>query len=700
MHQPIYKDSSSGKYLLPWVRLHALKGYTDLPFLSEKYPDFRQTINFTPSLLVQLEDYISNPDIKDDFLELTKKSADTLSDGDKQFILKNFYMNNLERVIHPHARYNELFHKRGVHFIPKEIPTILNRFTIQDFLDLQVLFNLMWFGFSARKLYPRIDILIKKGRNFTEEEKKEVIELQYQVMKDVLPRLKKLAKSGQIELSCSPFYHPILPLLVKEGDDELGFSWQEDAKWQIEEAQKAFERLFEVKTQGVWPSEGSVSESAARLMAQSGVRWIATDEEILLQSLKNSRREQEIYEPHHFFSGSNSIQIFFRDKALSDLIGFGYHRSSHFEAVDDLIRRLHHIQNEVSNLPGNHVVSIILDGENPWEFYPNGGESFLTALVERLRQDPRLKTITFSDYLDQNPNSKSLNHLHAGSWINHNFNIWYKHPEDLMAWKYLEETRKAVKHSEGILSQDTKEKVWKEIFMAEASDWYWWFGDEFFTETGDIFDYLFRSHLIHAFQLLKKRPPAFLRNSIKSLAKPHVRYEPQGFVNPILDGKVTYYYEWANAGLYQREHVGGAMFESSQLVEAIYYGFNLENLFIRLDFSSFLKEEVGELQVLIHIHGKQDFDIQFQIPNPQQYEIYHIEDQNRTKIRTIQNAVIGEKIVEIKIPFHSLNLSAGDTLSFSVTITKNDIKFEEWPRHGLIQIIVPGKDYEDSMWSA
>ncbi|MBI4971340.1 MAG: hypothetical protein HZC17_05830 [Candidatus Omnitrophica bacterium] len=696
MHQPIYKEGASGKYLLPWVRLHSLKGYTDLPVLSEKNQGFRQTINFTPSLLVQLDEYVNNPAIKDDFLEITKKPADKLTEEDKQFILKNFFMNNLERIIHPHLRYNELFQKRGHRFIPQEAQTYLKRFSTQDFLDLQVLFNLMWFGFSARKIYPRLEVLIKKNRNYSEEEKLEVIELQWQVMRDIIPRLKRLQESGKLELTCSPFYHPILPLISKHSEKDQGFGWQEDAKWQITKARDLFENFFGVKPQGMWPSEGSVSESAVSLIAESGFRWIATDEEILLHSLANPKREQEIYEPHQISFSANPLNMFFRDKVLSDLIGFGYHRSSHVDAVEDLIRRLHNIQEQVSTFTGNHVVSIVLDGENPWEFYPEGGEPFLNLLIERLAQEPRLKTVTFSDYLDDNPQSKRLEKLYAGSWINHNFNIWYKHSEDLAAWKIVDETRKFVKHEETALAPEIREKVWNEIYMAEASDWYWWFGDEFFTETGDIFDHLFRSHLIQAYHLLGKRTPGFLRDPIKSVSKPHLRFEPQGLIQPVLDGKVTHYYEWANAGLYQREHLGGAMYESSQILDSIYYGFNLTDLFLRLE----LREKPdAEHNVVIHIQGRQDFDVQFPVLNPKSLEVFKVDEHSRAKISTLTDSIATEKIIELKIPFEVLNGRPGDTLNFSVAVYKNDVKLEECPRNGMIQTPIPGKDYEAQMWS-
>ncbi len=700
MHQPIYKDPATGKYSLPWVRLHALKGYTDLPVLSEKYPDFRQTINFTPSLLIQLEDYIQNPAIKDDFLELTRKRADQLSPDEKLFILKNFFMNNLERVIQPNERYSELYHKRGGHFSSKETQTLLKRFNSQDYLDLQVLFNLMWFGFSAGKLYPRISELVKKNRNFSEEEKLEVLDLQWKVMKDIIPRLKKLLAEKKIELTCSPFYHPILPLLSKKRDQDMGFQWKEDALWQVREAKELFHRIFESYPAGMWPSEGSVSEGAAEIFAESDIRWIATDEEILLHSLGESRREDEIYEPYSFRSGDRAINIFFRDKLLSDLIGFGYHRSSHTEAVDDLIQKLERIQKHAEKLNGNHLVSIILDGENPWEYYPESGEKFLNLLMERLSHHQGLIPVTFSEYLDANPQSKPLKKLFAGSWINHNFDIWYRHHEDLLGWKYVKETREALTEAGNSLDPEIRKQAWNEIYMAEASDWYWWFGNEFFTETGDIFDYLFRSHLMQVFHLLKKRVPAFLRNPIKNLARPHIRFEPQGLMHPVIDGKVTNYYEWSNAGLYQREHVGGAMYEANPVIHSVYYGFNLSNFFIRLDCSLDAENtDNSKRHIMVHLHGVQNFDIKFPLAGAREYEVLQVHNHKHTKIESSSGQIVVDKIIEISIPFKILDAAENDTFNFSVALYENAVKIEEWPRYGLLKITVPGKNYESEIWT-
>lgn len=701
MHQPIYKDPTTGRYLLPWVRLHALKGYTDIPSLSEKYPELRQTINFTPSLLVQLEDYLTNPEIKDDFLEVTRKPADRLNQEDKQFILKHFFMNNWERVIHPHARYNELFRKRGPWFSSREMPLYLKRFHSQDFLDLQVLFNLMWFGFGARSIHPRINELIQKTRGYTEEEKKEVLDLQQVVLGGVIPRLKQLLESGRIEITTTPFYHPIVPLLSKEKEHELGYGWQEDARWHLNSGRDTFERFFGRKPQGMWPSEGSVSEGAASLFAEAGIRWIATDEEILLHSLDSSKRDEEIYQPFQFDSKNQPVTIFFRDKRLSDLIGFNYQKVPAAQSVEDFIHKLYHIQETVSRQEGNHVVSIILDGENPWEFYPEGGKPFLHLLMERLSEDARVKTVTFSEYLNHHPSPKPLKHLYAGSWINHNFDIWHKHPEDLLAWKYLDETRKEVKDHEKVLSPEMKEKAWDEIRIAEGSDWFWWYGNEFTTETEEIFDYLFRAHLIQVYHLIKKRVPPALKNPIKKLSQPQIIQEPSGFIQPLIDGKVTSFYEWANAGLYQRSDYGGAMYQSETTLHALHYGFSLTDLFIRLDFSKRTEpEEMKECHVAIHIHAKHDFEIQFPFFQPAGYEIFRVSDKGRTKTQSVSGSASGKNILEVKIPFELFEAKSGDSIQFSVTLYKNDIRLEECPKHGLIQFKVPDKDFEVMNWSA
>ena len=689
MHQPIYKDPASGRYCLPWVRLHALKGYTDIPAITERYPNFKSTLNFTSSLLVQLEDYLDHPEVGDDFLAISLIPADQLKPEDKQFILKNFFMNNLEHVIRPHSRYNELFHKRGTQFLAEELPNYLKRFTTEDFLDLQVLFNLMWFGFSAKNQYPRLRSLIEKARGFSEEEKKEVLEIQRQVMKEVIPRLKRLREKKNLELTCSPFYHPILPLLAKQDQVDLGYAWPEDAIWQVREGLATFERLLGAKPKGMWPSEGSVSAGAISVMRGEGVQWIATDEEILLNSLTDPRREHEIYEPFQF--QSHPFHIFFRDKELSDCVGFRYHQMPHDEAVRDLVQRLHQIQESVASLEGDHVVSIILGGENPWEFYPEGGEFFLSRLAEALSADSRLKTVTFSDYLESHPVKKSLPSIHPGSWINHNFNIWFHHEEDLRAWQYLEKTREALKQAEAGLTPKVRAEAWREIYIAEASDWNWWYGDEFYTESSEVFDHLFRGHLARVYELIGTRSPAFLKNPIKNFLRPTAEREPAGLISPVIDGKVTHFYEWAEAGYFCASR-GGAMYQTSTLIDGIYYGFDKNNFYLRLDLSyETLGGDPAGSQICLHLHAQHDLDLCFKARNPSGYEI--------TGAGAGRGRISGDSILEIQIPFSDLKLSPGDSFSFSMAFYRDHIKQEEWPRHGLIELKVPNQDYESHMWS-
>ncbi|MBI4397915.1 MAG: hypothetical protein HY586_02185, partial [Candidatus Omnitrophica bacterium] len=627
MHQPVYKEPGTGEYRLPWVRLHALRGYTDLAVLAEKYPAFKQTMNITPSLLIQLEEYVQNPNIQDHFLELTKKNAGLLRPEEKMFILRNFFMNNLERVIRPHPRYNELYQKRGHAFSDGPHESVSKRFTPQDILDLQVLFNLMWFGFSAAEMYPRIHELVKKGRNFTEEEKQEVLALQWQVMREVIARLKKIYRERKIELTTTPFYHPILPLLAKESEDDPGFSWPHDARWHVENARELFKRIFDEYPAGMWPAEGSVSVPAARMFQEAGVQWIATDEEILMHSLdQKAKREEELYQPHWLETGKGSIVIFFRDKTISDLIGFGYHRMRQIDAVNDLIGKLEQLHKSLSQSPGeaNPIVSIILDGENPWEHYPDGGKEFLNLLAERLSRHPGLKTTTFSDYLKTDAYTKKvLPHLYSGSWIHHNFDIWYGHAEDFTAWKYVRDTRNHLSSVESTLDGETRKNAWNEIYMAEASDWFWWYGNEFFTESAEIFDTLFRSHLRRVYHLIGGHVPDFVKHPIKTTGRKECR-TPYALIQPVIDGKITDYYEWIGSAVYHEESLGGAMVQTDSIFRKIHYGFSLWELFIRLDYWLPNPNEASGYEIMIHLNGKEDFDLRFPLENPNTYELLQV----------------------------------------------------------------------------
>src|SRR6185437_3398613 len=356
-HQPFYKDPLSGQYELPWVRLHATKDYLDMVSLLDEFPKIRASFNLVPSLLIQLDDYAQGK-AKDPFLSLSQKPAAELSFEDRQFLLRNFFMAHEENRINPFPRYRELLDKRGRSISEEALSRAQNYFKEQDWRDLQVWFNLAWMDPLWQQKEPLVAQLYGKGKNFTEADKRQLLDLQQALCARVVPKHKELMERGQIEVSATPFYHPILPLLCDTESARMAmpqavlpqsrFAFPEDARQQIEKALEDHRLRFGRRSAGMWPSEGSVSEAAAGLFLDAGVRWIATDEAVLAKSWEGDAfRREDMYEPYQFIKEGRALHIFFRDHELSDAIGFTYAGWEAPAAAADFIRRLHEIQDRL-----------------------------------------------------------------------------------------------------------------------------------------------------------------------------------------------------------------------------------------------------------------------------------------------------------------------------------------------------------------
>jgi alpha-amylase/alpha-mannosidase (GH57 family) len=725
MHQPYYKDPFTGVYMLPWVRLHGAKDYLDMVKILEEFPDIHQTFNLVPSLLEQINDYTENS-IKDRYLELTLLNPPDLKEGDRQFIIENFFLANWDNMIKPFPRYYELLIKRGVRFTKSDIARVSKYFTDSDIRDLQVLFNLSWIDPMFRKSDLFLKDLVEKKKNFTEEDKRLLMKKQFEILKEIIPEYKKIAQTGQVEFSVTPFYHPILPLLwdtdiakIATPDIKLPkkrFSHPEDAVKQIKMAIEYFENIFGYKPAGMWPSEGSVSEDVVKAIGAEGIKWIATDEEVLSRTLGRPLRDPNgdlidapnLYKPHWF----SNVSIFFRDHKLSDLIGFVYSGWKAPKAVNDFVDRLVQIRNA---LPKDraYVVPVILDGENAWEYYQNDGQDFLRGLYGVLSNDSRFKTVTMSEFLNEYGYRDPLLGLHAGSWINANFRIWIGHEEDNLAWDYLTQTRDDLEAFEKANPDRDTSEAWKAIYAAEGSDWNWWYGDEHSTETQEDFDELFRGYLRKVYRVIGKDIPNHLFMPIliedrKVIPETQIR----GFIYPKIDGQVTSYFEWFQAAYVDVKKSGWSMHRAESLVSTIHYGFNKDNLYIRIDpVTPFIDLEE---QIFIHINifhprvCRIVFDSQ---EIPPDAAIYEKSVEEWVMVKSIHN-VAAKDIFEIEIPFSDINAKENDEIHFSVDILRNGKlagvskehgvfageSMERCPYRGHITLTVPSPDYEKLMW--
>ncbi|MCX7661869.1 MAG: glycoside hydrolase family 57 protein, partial [Candidatus Omnitrophica bacterium] len=473
--------------------------YLDMLLILKVYPKIKLRFNLVPSLLEQIKDYLNPPAIKERFLELSLKPASSLNLEEKKFIRQHFFMINPEKVISRFPRYYELYLKNLHNF----------EFSLQDYLDLQVLFNLAWIDPYFRKQEP-LKSLVAKARFFTEEEKFLVLEKQRQIISEIIPTYKKFFEAGQIEITTTPFYHPILPLVYntkialeanpKVNLPKLNFSYPEDSLAQIKEGVEFIERELNIKIQGMWPSEEAVSDHILEYFIEAGINWIITDEAILFKSLKKNKRDTELlYQAHFVKRKDKTLNLIFRDRNLSDLISFVYHGISAKEAVDNFLGHLKNIN--LAFKDKNPFVVVALDGENAWEYYEEDGWQFLSLLYERLSESDFIKTTTPSEYLRLNPPQSQIKRLSSGSWIFGNLFKWIGSPKKNLAWEYLARARKELEDIKP-RPHPNKDLLFKQIYILEGSDWFWWYDEQ-----NPFFDELFRLHLRNFYTLLGKQPP-------------------------------------------------------------------------------------------------------------------------------------------------------------------------------------------------
>lgn len=722
-HQPNYKQPDQNIFILPWVRFHALKDYYDLVAILDDFPQIHQNFNLVPSLVMQLEDYIHDR-CRDKVEILSRKKAKELNQEEKIELLKYFFQLNPATMVEIYPGYLSLWHKRGEQFDENNSIHALNRFSDHDYLDLQVWYNLSWVGEQHKKEALFID-LIAKDHHFSETDKQNLFTAQKEILKKILPKHAELKKRGQIEISTTPLYHPILPLLcdtdiarVSQPEIKLPkrrFRYPQDANEQIAKAIAFHRDHFGEKPVGMWPSEGSISEEVVQLFAGNQIKWIATDEEILFHSWKqmnihtNMKREN-LYAPWNFKTLSGDVSIFFRDHTLSDLIGFVYQTWDAEKAAQDFVARLQSIRKNIADNFGephlkNAIVSIILDGENCWEYYPNNGKDFLQALYRKLTDTSEIKTVTFAEFLHRKIEQPSLTKIFPGSWINHNYNIWIGHKEDNTAWDYVTEARELLDQAEKekTIPEEKLQQAKEEIFIAEGSDWCWWYGEDHETENAPEFDQIFRAHVIRVYELLGKEVPAKLFDPIrKQTHKKLVTTKPTGFITPVIDGLETNYFEWMAAGLFDANRQGAAMHQTAQTISTIHYGFDLENFYLKVAFhDNATMEALRKYELEINILAPQTIGLFVAINQLLQKDFTdEITIRKNGKKAKMKNGVEAafRHFFEIKIPFKLLACSTGDLIKLQISLWQQGQKQETWPQNGVLKFEVPGPDFEQIEW--
>jgi alpha-amylase/alpha-mannosidase (GH57 family) len=720
-HQPYYPDDVAGENPMPWVRLHGVKDYYGMALHLLEVPELRCTINLVPSLLVQLQAYTER-NASDRFLDVSRIPADSLSEENALFLLDHFFMASAEQMILPQPRFAELFHRRSQD--RNTAREALRRFQERDLRDLQVWFNLAWVHPLAVEQDECLSELRDKGRNYTEADKKALLDKHLEILRKIIPLHRRLADSGQIELTTTPFYHPIFPLLLDKKTAREAMpgarlphftqGYPDDADVHVRRAIEHHQSIFGHRPHGLWPAEGAVAQVMLPVLARHGVRWIATDEEVLGASTHgligrdsdgHVRNPDLLYRPYKVREGSAELSIVFRDHALSDLIGFHYQRSEASAAVEHFVRCLHGI-NEATRSTEPALVSVILDGENCWEHYPGGGVAFLRALYQRYTRDPEIIAMRIGDYLERHPPQDTLPRLFAGSWIGHNFKIWIGHEEDNAAWDALHRTREHLKQRSAEVERKVEEdgpsasalkKAWEEVYIAEGSDWFWWFGDENSSAQDELFDYLFRKHLQNVYRLLGDEPPPELARPISRRGRRIHHTVPRALLQVKIDGRYTFF-EWVGAGHYACQNERGTMALAMHgPLEEVYFGFDLDRLFVRIDCDSPARSALASFDACrIGFVEPAGYEVRISEPGRRAQRIELMHD---GEVVPADGLAVGiDRIAEVAIPFDALGVKVDGPVQFFVELLQDSQGRDRAPRQGALPLARPSPDFERIMW--
>lgn len=707
MHQPQYRDPESGRYVLPWTRLHALKDYYGMVEMLREFPNLHATFNVVPALGIQLEEYASG-NFNEPWHSLAFKSADGLNREDKAEILSRAFQVNHERLMSRWPRFVELYEWSR----PASGAQALVTFTPRDWRDLQLLSQLAWMEESWFQKDELIARLSTKGKDYTESDKSALKDKQQELLRLVLPAYRDAASRGQIEISSTPFYHPILPLICDSDIARVAnpatplprraYRHPEDAREQLQLARQYHEKIFAAKPAGLWPSEGSVSDQALSIAAQEGFQWFGTDEGVLGRTLnvgffRDSNglpaNAERLYKPLRVQLGANSITGLFRDHHLSDLVGFVYSRLDAKSAAADLHSRLRHLGEKV---PGNLplTVSLFLDGENAWEYYPGNGREFLREFYGRIQSDPDFSALTASEAIAAAGEIPAASGIFPASWINANFDVWIGNSEDVAAWELLWDAREAYgralearqKGRPGAPTETALKHAHESLLAAEGSDWCWWFGPEHSTANDAEFDALFRKHLTGIYLALGQVAPEELAKPIKRRPEHAVQLAPTSLLRVKIDGRDTSYFEWLGSGLYSPERRGGSMHGRIYYLHELRYGFEEERFCVRIDVFAEALGELEDPEFRITLSGVEELIIVVKLGRG------HIQEFSVEKDRvcllnpkSIAEAAF-DRILEVAIQRNQLNLKGQTKMKLGVALWHGGLPVDVLPAEGFLDV--------------
>jgi alpha-amylase/alpha-mannosidase (GH57 family) len=713
-HQPQYRDPETGRYVLPWTRLHATKDYYGMIKLFEEFPSFHATVNLVPALCMQLEEYASGK-FNEPWFDLAFKRAEELTREDKAEILARAFQVNLERLLTRWPRFVELHEwSRGAGGAQA-----LLTFTARDWRDLQLLSQLAWMEEEWLAKDVVVCRLANRGKDYSEKDKEALKGKIIELIGLVIPAHREAAKRGQVELSTTPFYHPILPLLCDSDVARVAnpgtplprraFRHPEDAREQLRRARDYHEKLFGVKPVGLWPSEGCVSDQALALAAEEGFQWFGTDEGVLGRTLNVGffrddsgvpANAERMYKPYRVQMASTGITGLFRDHQLSDLIGFVYSRMDSKAAAADLHGRLRHL-GEVVKSQHPLTICIFLDGENAWEYYPGNGREFLREFYKRISDDTDFRALTASETIAAAGDVPTTGGIFPASWINANFDVWIGDKEDVTAWDLLWDAREAYARGaeatqKGHTNAPTTEELaqaQESLLTAEGSDWCWWFGPEHSTANDAEFDELYRKHLTGVYVALGLVAPEELAKPIKRIAERAYQLWPSSFLKVDVDGLDSTYFEWLGAGVYSPERRGGAMHGRVFYLKELRYGFEKDRFVVRVDCFPEVMETLQDAEFRIVFGGLQETILVVKFDGGEMKE-FSIEKGlvcllNPSKIAAVEYM----RILEVAINREVLELEGLSKFRLGVALWQGGLPVDVLPAEGYLDVQLGEENY-------
>ncbi|MCH8300122.1 MAG: hypothetical protein IIC39_06225 [Candidatus Marinimicrobia bacterium] len=705
-HQPQYADPEDRANSQPWIRLHAVREYLDLGLIMQKFPNVKSTITMSSCLIDQLQQYENG--FEDSFLSLLKLNPQDMNEEIKSAFLPKIFDIYASDSMLEKAEWSKVYETWNKRVKNVGLEKAANLTTDQEILDIQTLFLLGWSGNSLLNSAELEKIIIKES-GFTVEEKIVVLNLHEQLLPKIIPLYKELASTEQVELSISPYYHPILPLLIDNDygkiadryceESSLHFEFPSDAEKQVRDAFKLHEKVFEEKPLGMLPPEGSVCFEVIELCSREGIKWLTTDEQVLLRSVEGDLDAEMKFRAYNVEGIENSPAVFFRCQELSESIAAEYFDISPKSAVDDLFNKFAIIRDSISGDHKKYIVPILLNVENSWEFFPENGIPFLNELYSRLSDSEMVRTVTMKDYLEEAGELPVIYNIQPGSIVDGNFNSWIGQEQKNRAWDVLTEARKALEKAgerDDVKKEPFKgryEAAYRNILASEGSDWFWWYGKRRSLPRGRLFDELYRSHLIKVYSYLNLSIPEELLKPLDYYVEEGAA-APEAMLTPDVDGKETEAGEWDAAGYWYLEEVAGR--QAEYIFSGVKYGFDKENLYLRLDGDSGLLRSTEE-KVALDICIVKPVEAVITVSLTDQLEIIKYKSQGVTRDITGGEMNL-QDLIEVKLPLSEIGLGMNEKFYFFVRLTYKGEELERLPRQGVIKTVTPSEERKTKRW--